>query len=65
MTKPPSAETLDRLAAVVGEKNAIRDEQAMDGYMREWRQIWHGRSPMVLRPASTDDVSRILAIASR
>ena len=35
----------------------------MDGYMREWRQIWHGRSPLVLRPGSTDEVSRILAIA--
>ena len=37
---------------------------AMDGYMREWRQIWHGRSPLVLRPGSTDEVSRILAIAN-
>ena len=64
MTKPPSTETLDRLAAVVGETHAIRDAQAMDGYMREWRQIWHGRSPMVLRPGSTDEVSRILAIAN-
>jgi FAD/FMN-containing dehydrogenase len=36
----------------------------MDGYLREWRQIWHGRSPLVLRPASTDEVSRILSIAN-
>ena len=27
-------------------------------------QIWHGRSPLVLRPGSTDEVSRILAIAN-
>ncbi|MCA3573680.1 MAG: FAD-binding oxidoreductase [Aestuariivirga sp.] len=60
----PSPETLNRLAAVVGEKNAIRDPALMDGYMREWRQIWHGRSPLVLRPASTDEVSRLLAIAN-
>jgi FAD/FMN-containing dehydrogenase len=60
----PSPETLDRLAAVVGEAHAIRDVSGMDGYMREWRQIWHGRSPMVLRPASTEEVSRILEIAS-
>ncbi|MFO1122708.1 MAG: FAD-binding oxidoreductase [Hyphomicrobiales bacterium] len=60
----PSAATLDRLAAVVGEAHAIRDPAAMDGYMREWRGIWYGVSPMVLRPRSTDEVSRILAIAS-
>ena len=60
----PSPETLNRLAAVVGEKHAIRDPALMDGYMREWRQIWHGRSPLVLRPASTEEVSRLLAIAN-
>jgi FAD/FMN-containing dehydrogenase len=60
----PSPATLDRLAAVVGAANAIRDPAAMDGYMREWRQIWVGRSPMVLRPSSTEEVSRILAIAN-
>ncbi|MFM8745423.1 MAG: FAD-binding oxidoreductase [Aestuariivirga sp.] len=59
----PSPATLDRLAAVVGEAHAIRDPAGMDGYMREWRQIWVGRSPLVLRPSSTEEVSRILAIA--
>jgi FAD/FMN-containing dehydrogenase len=60
----PSPETLARLAAVVGDTYAIRDVSQMDGYMREWRQIWHGRSPLVLRPGSTDEVSRIMGIAS-
>jgi FAD/FMN-containing dehydrogenase len=63
MTFQPSTETLDRLAAVVGEKNAIRDAAEMAGYMREWRDIYVGKSPLVLRPSSTDEVSRILAIA--
>jgi FAD/FMN-containing dehydrogenase len=58
------SDALNRLAAVVGETHAIRDAAAMDGYMREWRQIWTGRSPLVLRPGSTEDVSRILAIAN-
>ncbi len=64
MTLAPSADTLARLSAVVGEKYAIRDAAEMDGYMREWRQIWHGRSPLVLRPGSTEEVSRILTIAN-
>jgi L-ribulose-5-phosphate 4-epimerase len=36
---------------------------AMAGYMTEWRAIWTGVSPMVLRPGSTQEVSRLLAIA--
>ena len=63
MTNHPSAETLNRLAAVVGEAHAIRDEAGMAGYMREWRDIYVGKSPLVLRPSSTGEVSRILAIA--
>ena len=58
------SDALNRLAAVVGEKYAIRDAAQMDGYMREWRQIWTGRSPLVLRPGSTEEVSRLLAIAN-
>jgi FAD/FMN-containing dehydrogenase len=63
MIAPPSEDTLKRLAAAVGEKNAIRIAGEMDGYMREWRGLWHGKSPMVLRPSSTQEVSQILAIA--
>jgi len=64
MRQGPSAEPLDRLASVVGARYAIRDEAEMAKYMREWREIWVGRSPLVLRPGSTEEVSRILAIAS-
>ncbi len=64
MTRTPSEDTLKRLAAVVGEKNTIRAAAEMDGYMREWRGIWHGKSPLVLRPDSTQEVSQILAIAN-
>ena len=58
------SDALNRLAAVVGEAHAIRNAAEMDGYMREWRQIWTGRSPLVLRPGSTEEVSRILTIAN-
>ena len=58
------SDALNRLAAVVGDAHAIRNAAERDGYMREWRQIWTGRSPLVLRPGSTNEVSRILAIAN-
>ncbi len=64
MSIRPSADTLNRLAAVVGEKYAIRNAADMAGYMREWRAIWFGTSPLVLRPAATEEVSRLMAIAN-
>jgi FAD/FMN-containing dehydrogenase len=63
-SKAPASETLDRLAAVVGDKYAIRNAADMAPYLREWRDIWHGRSPLVLRPGTTEEVSRIMAIAA-
>ena len=41
---------LNQFAAIVGEKNVIRDAAEMAGYMKEWRDIWVGKSPLVMRP---------------
>lgn len=60
---PPSGETLARFAAIVGEAYAIREPQDMQPYLVEWRRLYQGRTPLVLRPASTGEVSRILALA--
>lgn len=62
MTVEPA--TLDRFVAIVGERHAIRDATEMQPYMREWRDWWIGISPLVLRPDSTEQVSRIMALAS-
>ncbi len=59
----PSELVLNRIAAVVGEKNVIRNAAEMTGYMREWRDKWVGVSPLVVRPGNTDEVSKILGIA--
>ena len=59
----PSTATLARLAEVVGRAHALTDPAAQAAYLTEWRGLWSGRSPMVLRPGSTGEVSRLLAIA--
>ena len=38
------------------------DDQA--SYLREWRDRYTGKTPVVLRPGSTEEVSRILALAN-
>jgi FAD/FMN-containing dehydrogenase len=57
-------ELLNQFAAIVGKKHAIRDAAGMAGYMTEWREIWTGKSPLVMRPGSAEEVSSILKLAS-
>jgi FAD/FMN-containing dehydrogenase len=63
MTGAPTPATLARLADVVGPSHALTDPAAQLPYLTEWRGLWPGHSPMVLRPASADEVSRLLALA--
>ena len=63
MTRIPSPETLQRMAEVVGLKGVLHDDLDKAPYLKEWRGIWTGHTPIVLRPSSTNEVSRILAIA--
>jgi len=62
--RTPSADLLTRLAAIVGEKYAITDPQAQLPYLTEMRDLYRGRSPMVLRPGTVAEVSAILALAN-
>jgi FAD/FMN-containing dehydrogenase len=55
---------LVRFAAVVGEKYALRNPQSIAPYLAEQRGLYHGRSPLVLRPGSVAEVSAILKLAS-
>src|SRR5215212_576380 len=67
MTKPVTAvspATLARLIAVVREKNAITDKDKQTPYLVEFRALWTGHTPVVLRPGSTADVSELLKIAN-
>ncbi|CAN5353763.1 FAD-binding oxidoreductase [soil metagenome] len=63
MNAPPPP-LLDRFSAIVGPQNAIRDAEALRPYVVEPRDLFHGRTPLVLRPGSVAEVSAILALAS-
>src|SRR3982751_538148 len=67
MSKPVTAvspTTLARMIAVVGEKNAITDKDKQTPYLMEFRALWTGHTPVVLRPGSTLEVSELLKIAN-
>ncbi|MGM4980118.1 FAD-binding oxidoreductase [Hyphomicrobiales bacterium] len=60
----PSSALLDRFAAIVGEKHATRDPVEIAPHLVENRGLYHGASPMLLKPGSVEEVSAILKLAS-
>jgi FAD/FMN-containing dehydrogenase len=55
---------LDRFAAIVGERHALSDAAALAPHLVENRGLYHGSSPLLLRPGSVEEVSAILKLAS-
>ena len=55
---------LDKLKAIVGSKNFIDDVKNMDAYLSDWRNQFHGSSPLILKPLDSQMVSKILKICN-
>jgi FAD/FMN-containing dehydrogenase len=55
---------LSRFVEIVGEAHAYTAEADIAAFVQEPRKLYHGRTPLVLRPGSVDEVSRILRLAS-
>lgn len=66
--KPPLAtpepEILRRMADIVGPAHALTDPDVQAPYLREWRDRYTGRTPLVLRPGSTAEVAELLKLAN-
>ena len=56
------SDTFDRLKAVVGEKGFTEDPGEIAPHLEEWRSKYHGRSSLMLKPASTAEISALLSI---
>src|ERR1700710_1274553 len=61
---PLSPEVIARFRAIVGDKYAVTDAADIAPYLTEERDLFHGRSPLVLRPGSTEEVSAICKLAT-
>jgi D-lactate dehydrogenase (cytochrome) len=61
---PLSPELIARLKAIVGEKYAVTDAADIAPYVTEERNLFHGHSPLILRPGSTAEVSAICQLAT-
>ena len=59
-----SNDLLARFIAIVGDRHAITDPQAQAPYLLEMRDMFHGHTPVVLRPGTVAEVAGILKLAN-
>src|SRR2546423_4381672 len=59
-----SPELIARFRNIVGDKYAVTDAADVAPYVTEERDLFHGHSPLVLRPGWTAEVSAICKLAS-
>jgi FAD/FMN-containing dehydrogenase len=64
LNKPLSPDLLARFAEIVGDKYAITDQKALEPHLVEQRGLYHGNTPLMLRPGSVAEVSAILKLAN-
>src|SRR5476651_735377 len=55
---------LDRLKDAVGAKGFSSDPDEIAPHLEEWRSKYHGHSPLLLKPATTAEVSAILRLCN-
>jgi FAD/FMN-containing dehydrogenase len=61
---PLSPELIARFKTIVGDKYAVTDQADIAPYVTEERNLFHGRTQLVLRPGSTAEVSAICKLAT-
>lgn len=66
MTQTPlsDAEFLDALRAVVGAANVLTQAADQDAFLTEPRGLWRGTALAVVRPATTQEASRVVALCA-
>ena len=55
---------IERLAAAVGAQGLITDARDMEPYVVDWRRVYRGATPAVVRPASTAEVAAVMKICA-
>lgn len=65
LRRPVPDDVIAELKAIVGPGGVIDDPKDIAPYCKSWRDDWLGKVPLVLRPASTDEVSRIVKVCAQ
>jgi FAD/FMN-containing dehydrogenase len=64
MLNPATPALLDRLKAVVGVAGFSSDPDELAPHLTEWRNRFVGKTPLLLKPARTDEVAAIVRLCA-
>ncbi len=55
---------INDLRSLVGERGILTAQSDIEPYLSDWRGLYHGRSPCVLRPADTQQLAEAMKLLS-
>src|SRR5690348_6404400 len=55
---------LSGMADIVGARHVLTGAEDMKPYLTDWRRNYRGSAECVVRPASTDEVARVVALCA-
>ena len=61
----PQAAVLERIRAVVGPAGLLTDPRDLEPYVVDWRQLYRGATPAVVRPANSAEVASVMGICAQ
>jgi FAD/FMN-containing dehydrogenase len=56
---------LDQIKSVVGSKGVVEEPAQRDRYMEDWHGLYSGEAELVVLPASTAEVSKVIGICAQ
>ena len=56
------ADLIERLGAIVGERGMVSGDHEREPFETDWRGQYHGRAAAVVKPASTEEVARVVTL---
>lgn len=59
-----AAAPLERIRAVVGDRGMLTDAVDLEPYVVDWRGVFRGATPAVVRPANTAEVAAVVKICA-
>jgi FAD/FMN-containing dehydrogenase len=64
MPRAPRPDTLERLKAIVGPSGFSDDPDELAPHLTEWRNRFVGKTPLLLKPASTGEVADLVRVCA-
>lgn len=55
---------LDAIRAVVGDRGLLTETTDTAAYVEDWRRLYRGRTPAVIRPGSTEELARVVRLCA-